>query len=133
MTYRGSAKPKSPARLYRDPEGGKILGVCAGIADYFGFNPWAVRAVAVVALFMFTAFTVIAYLIAGFVLDRKPRDLYETETEEVFWRQVRTQPNQTVRDIRHRFRDLEKRLRELEAHVTSQEFKLKREIDGLGD
>ena len=43
MTYRGTAKPQSPARLYRDPEGGKILGVCAGIADFFGFNPWAVR------------------------------------------------------------------------------------------
>ena len=29
--------------LYRDTRNGKIGGVCAGIAQYFGIEPWIVR------------------------------------------------------------------------------------------
>ena len=34
-------------RLYRDPENGILMGVCAGIADYFGVAPAGVRIAAV--------------------------------------------------------------------------------------
>ena len=44
-----------PSRLYRNTERGKICGVCAGFADYFGISVFVVRIVAVIALFMFTA------------------------------------------------------------------------------
>ena len=36
-----------PRRLYRDPRRQKIGGVCAGIARYYGMEPWVVRIIAV--------------------------------------------------------------------------------------
>ncbi len=122
---------RSPGRLYRDPDRGKIFGVCAGVADYFGVEVWPVRLAAVVSLIFFTLPTVIAYLLASWLVQEKPDDLYARPEQEDIWRTIRTGPGQTLRDIRHRFRELERRLRAMEAHVTSREFKLNREINDL--
>jgi phage shock protein C len=122
---------RSPNRLYRNTWDGKLLGVCAGIADYFGFNAWSVRLVVVVSLVLFTLPTLAAYFAAGFLLDRKPNNLYETSDEERFWRSVRTEPTRTVSDLRHRHRELERRLQSIEAYVTSREFELNRGINDL--
>jgi len=35
--------------LYRDPVNGKISGVCAGIANYFGAEVWLIRIVVISA------------------------------------------------------------------------------------
>lgn len=121
----------NPSRLYRDMYNGIVMGVCAGIADYFGINPWVVRLVAVIGLFLFTVPTIIAYFVAGFLLHKKPADTYESPQEEAFWRGVRTEPGRTAHDLRHKFRELERRLRAVEAHVTSREFQLRRDIDDL--
>ena len=121
----------SPNRLYRDPFNGKLMGVCAGIADYFGFDVWPVRFAAVLALIFFTVPTIIAYLLAGALVYRKPADMYATGEEEELWRDIRNRPGQTTRDARVRFHDLERRLRQIEAYVTSKEFNLNREIRDL--
>ena len=126
-----SGRRRSPNRLYRNPREGKILGVCAGIADYFGFNVWAVRFAAIVSLLLFPAPTLVAYLVAGTLLDKKPEGLYASGEEEIFWRSVRTEPGQTVGGLKHRSRELERRLRTLEAYVTSREFELNRGIHDL--
>ena len=48
-----------------------IAGICAGIADYFGWDPTLVR-VGYILLSIFTAFTgVIAYLILWIVIPKK--------------------------------------------------------------
>ena len=48
-----------------------IAGVCAGIAEYFGWDPTLLRIVYVLATF-FTAFAgVIIYIILWIVIDRK--------------------------------------------------------------
>lgn len=121
----------SPSRLYRIPQEGKILGVCAGLADYFGMNPWTVRLMAAISLVFFTLPTLVAYFTAAALLPRRPEHLYATREEEVFWRDVRTAPGQTVGDLRLRFQQLERRLRAMEAYVTSKEFDLNREINDL--
>ncbi len=121
----------SPSRFYRDTRRGKLMGVCAGIADYFGFDPWGVRLIVLVSLIAFTLPTLFGYFAMGILFEAKPDHLYANEQEEVFWRGVRTRPDQTARDIRHKFRELERRLRAAEAYVTSREFKLNREIRDL--
>ncbi len=51
-----------------------IGGVCAGCANYFGFDPALVRVGTVVTGLFFPKIIVAAYLIAWLVLDRrKPR------------------------------------------------------------
>ena len=117
--------------LYRDPEHGILLGVCAGVAEYFGIRRCVVRIGAIFSLMVFSLPTLFAYAIAGFLLPQKPARLYASDSEASFWRGVRVAPERTARDLRHRFRELERRLRALEAYITSKEFALRREIDGL--
>ena len=61
-------------KLYRDPKREKIGGVCAGIARYYGMEPWVVRCIAVTALLFFPTIVFPAYWIAYFVMDKPPKD-----------------------------------------------------------
>ncbi len=57
-------------RLYRIKNEGMILGVCAGIADYFNLDPSLVRIIWV--LFVFAGGSgFLAYIIAGLILPEK--------------------------------------------------------------
>ncbi|RZV45919.1 MAG: PspC domain-containing protein [Sphingomonadaceae bacterium] len=72
--------------LYKDSENGWLMGVCAGIANYFDFSRNGVRLIAVFfALFMFWP-TVVAYAVAGMVLRDRPL-YYRGRDERRFWRQ----------------------------------------------
>lgn len=122
--------PPGRSRLYRNPVQGKLLGVCRGLADYFGINVTLVRAVAVIGLIFFAVPTLACYLLLGWILDPVPEDLFETAEESRFWRQVRTDPSQTFAGLKHRFRAVELRLRDLEAHVTSRGFQMDQELRG---
>ena len=121
-------------QLYRIPEEGKVMGVCAGFAEYFQINRSAVRLLTVIfALFTGFWFVLIAYFILGFFLEAKPSSLYETREEETFWAETRKDPSYTASEIRRRFREIERRTRDMEAYVTSKRFKLERELRGLED
>lgn len=125
---------KSPTRLYKNPRDGKIAGVCAGIADYFDIKVGVVRLLFVVGAILTGLWPlVIGYFIAAMVLDPKPRDLYEDEREEQFWKQTRKSPDYTAAELRRRFRDIERRTSEMEAYMTSKRFRLEREIRALED
>src|SRR3546814_4378417 len=125
------ARPYSPNRLYRDWQRGLILGVCAGIADYLGVSPLLVRFAALSGLIMFSVPTILAYFVAAALIERKQENLHLSGPEEEFWRSVRTEPRQTVGELRHKFREIERRLRAMEGWVTSREFKLNREFRDL--
>lgn len=56
--------------LRRDPVRGKIGGVCAGFANYFGVEAWVVRCIAVTGLIFLPQIVFPAYWIAFFVMDR---------------------------------------------------------------
>jgi len=117
------------SRLYRRPrDSRRILGVCGGIADYLGLGAGLVRFAWLVSLVMFTVPTLICYFLLAWLLDEEPEGLFESREEEVFWRQVRTEPSQTLTGLKHRFRALELRLRDMESYVTSPAFKIDREL-----
>lgn len=129
---RTNGKPSpNPHRLYRGPD--RILGgVCAGIADYFGWRAWLVRVVMIFGLFAFTPAAIFTYLAAWWFLPERPdRRLYQTAEEERFWRDVSTRPRMTLSELRHRFRGLEGRLADMERIVTSEEYQLRRKFRDL--
>lgn len=132
MSERAAIRP-SPRRLYRNPERGWFAGVCTGIAEYFGLSPGVVRLLTVISAFVFTFPTVVGYVAAAFILQKRPERLYADPNEEAFWRSVRLEPSRTAHDLNSRFQDLERRLRLAEARVTSSEFKLRREFRDLED
>jgi phage shock protein C len=118
-------------RLYRNPKRGWVAGVCAGIADYFGVGTCLVRFLVLVSLVIFTVPTLIAYVIAAMVLERRPETMKASREEEAFWRSVRLEPSRTARDLARKFQDMERRLRAAEARVTSSEFKLRQQFRDL--
>lgn len=122
----------SRQRLYRDMRRGKLLGVCAGIADYFGFDVTATRIAAAFMLLFFPPFTIASYLILGLLLPVKPAELYGDADNDRFWRDIRRSPTDTLSDVRHRFRAMEQRLRRMETYVTSERYDLDRQFRDLG-
>jgi phage shock protein C len=128
MTY----QPSSRTRFYRDKRRGKINGICAGIADYTGFDVTLVRICMIAALFLSSGSIIPIYFIAGWITPNKPRefDSYDGE-EQRFWQGVRASPARSARDIRSRFRDMDRRLADIESYVTTENRSLAREIDQL--
>ena len=125
-------QPASRTRFYRDKRHGKVMGVCAGIADYTGFDVSLVRVCFLAAVFMSGGSVLPFYFIAGWVAPSKPRTLEANDREEQqFWQGVRASPARAARDIRSRFKDLDRRLADIESYVTIENRSLAREIDAL--
>ncbi|MDR1672405.1 MAG: PspC domain-containing protein [Bacteroidales bacterium] len=65
-THTASEREKTTKRLYRDPDGRYIGGVCAGIANRLGINPAIVRILFIIGLFfggMFAGIYLLLWLI----------------------------------------------------------------------
>jgi phage shock protein C len=147
-------KTKRRGELYRNPSQGKIAGVCAGLADYFGWETWLVRILVVSGVLLGMGWFIVIYIAAWFILDKKTGSLkkknqqtksqYSAETNESednlssesikvksrIW-QAGEPPKQAFHDIRRKFKLLEKELRQMEHYVTSPEFTVSREINKL--
>jgi len=127
-----SHQPASRTRFYRDKRNGKVMGICAGIADYTGFDVTLVRICMIAAFFLSSGSIAPIYFIAGWITPNKPRELELADSEQQrFWQGVRASPARTARDIRSRFRDIDRRLADIESYVTTENRSLAREIEQL--
>lgn len=118
-------------RFYRDKVNGKILGVCAGIADYTGVDVLWVRLGAIALVLMGIGLVIPAYFIAGFFASTKPSHLYVDRGEQKFWQSVRQSPGRTAREVRANFRDIDRRLAEVETFYVTSNPRLSAEIERL--
>jgi len=132
--YRAGAPGPGPNvhRLYKDKDRAMVAGVCAGIANYYGWRPDGLRvALVILSLFMFPL-PVIAYIIAAMVM--KPKSSAppsRSAEEETFWRTFSTRPKATFSELKHRFRALDTRLADLESAVVSDEYGLRKAFRDL--
>lgn len=118
-------------RFYRDKQNGKLMGVCAGIADYTGINSIWVR-LGFIGLNFLTGFMLLPiYFIIGFLADKKPPHLYTDRQEQQFWQGVRQSPSRSARQVKAQFRDLDRRLAEVETFYVSSNPRLSSEIERL--
>ena len=126
------AQPPSRTRFYRDTANGKVMGVCAGIADYTGMDVNLVRIMMLAAIVLGSGSPILIYFIAGWMTPKKPRELVAGDAEEQrFWQGVRASPTQTARNIRSRMREIDRRLADIESYVTTENRTLAREIEQL--
>ena len=116
--------------LYRDKQNAKLMGVCAGIADYTGIDVLWVR-LGAVAFTLATGFGIPLYFVAGILLNKKPQHLYVDQDEQKYWQRVRQSPKRTAREIRSRFRDIDRRLAEVETYYVTSNPRLSAEIERL--
>ena len=125
-------QPASRTRFYRDKRHGKMFGICAGIADYTGFDVAIVRVCFLAAMFMSGGGILPFYFIAAMVTPTKPSVLERVDVEEKqFWQGVRASPARAARDIRSRMKDIDRRLADIESYVTTENRSLAREIEQL--
>lgn len=140
--------------LYRIPSQGRVAGVCAGVADYFGWEAWLVRILVVSGVLLGMGWFIVIYIAGWFILDKKPSSLSakkhpgakgefvnsEAIHEEVSKESIKVKsriwqagepPKQAFHDISKKFSGLENQLRQIEKYVTSPEFTVSREINNL--
>lgn len=118
----------NPHRLYRDRENAILAGVCAGLADYFGFNRRALRLVVAFGALFFLPAAIVGYVAAAVLLPVRPAEVRMDDERAQFWRGVNNAPADVFSSVRHRFRELDLRLQRMEAFVTSKEFEIDREL-----
>lgn len=124
--------------LYRDPINGKLSGVCAGLANYFGLEVWLVRIMFISAALLGGSFLVIlAYLAMTFMIEKQPRryvDELKSKQEHTLkqkpWEQGQT-PEFLLNTLESDFEKIERDVRNIEAYVTSDTFKVNREFKNM--
>lgn len=107
--------------FHLDRRNGKLMGVCAGIADYFNIDATVVR-IGVVLATLIGGFpwTLFAYGVAAWVADPKPLGLESAES-------LRT----STSDLRDRMRNIDRRMAEVDRYVVGENDRLAREIEEL--
>jgi len=118
-------------RFYRDKVNGKLLGVCAGVADYTGVDVLWVRLGFIGLIMLGVSMVIPAYLVVGLFASKKPEHLYTDRQEQKFWQGVRQSPTRTAREVRAQFRDIDRRLAEVETYYVSSNPRLSAEIERL--
>jgi len=127
-----TTQPPSRTRFYRDTVNGKVMGICAGIADYTGMDVTLIRIMMIAAILLGSGSPVMLYFIAGWLTPKKPHGLnYVDDEDKRFWQGVRASPTRSARDIRGRLRDIDRRLADIESYVTTENRSLANEIERL--
>ena len=130
-------RPSGQRRLTRNKVDGKLGGVCAGIADYLGWDRTMVR-ILTVLIIVFTWMPLIAYFVLWVFMPKDTRAPYireyreQNEAREKYKAPAGTAGSTTTyNDVRSKFRSLEVRLQDLEKSITSKEWKLNRDFRDL--
>ena len=141
----------SSRAFYRSTDRAVLGGVCAGFADYFGFNLKVLRVLAVIAFFCAMPFAIFAYLAVVFLVparsgtfdgssERPARKEKMCRRER---RRARKQARQDAEDksqaaqseaaevVRSKCRSLDERLAALEKYITSSRYQLDQEFKRL--
>ncbi len=120
-------------RMYLNKEDAKLAGVCAGVADYFGWSIKTVRILWVVATVIWPPILITAYVVMAWLLDAKPNMGYgQRRPNETSVPNDPMSPRSRFSQVKTRFDRLESRLRNMESVVTSRGFQMDRELRGSG-
>ncbi len=123
------SKYKTNRRLYRS-RNGVILGVCRGLSDYFNFNVFWLRAIAVLVLFLSGLWPVVGlYLAATLLMKPEPVKPIRTDEEREFYDSYVHSRQDAAQRIRRRYENLDRRIRRMEDTVTGREFDWDRKMN----
>ena len=132
----------SQRRFTRNTDKALLGGVCAGFADYFGFNLRVTRLLLVVAFCVAMPITIIVYIAIvvlvpaesgryGYVVEREVRYRRRRMSRKERKQAAAEDRQQATDEYNQRCRSLDERLARIEKHVTSSRYDLDREIRNL--
>jgi phage shock protein C len=133
--------PERPSGLYRDPDHGKIAGVCAGLGAYFAVRPKFIR----LAMILGCVFGLFIPIVVGYVLltlllptasevSAAERALAGAARRSGPWNPPdpgEPTSEERIERLKERFRGLDRRLAGIETQVTSAEFQLRQKFRDL--
>ncbi len=128
-------------RFVRNADRAWLAGVCAGIADYFGFNLGVTRLLVVIAFFAAMPVTLIAYFAMVCLVPaeskfghtasrcgrRRARRMSRRERRDA----AEESRREAAEEVSRRARSLDERLARIEKYVTSSRYDLDREFRNL--
>ncbi|MFM2663729.1 envelope stress response membrane protein PspC [Vibrio mediterranei] len=124
--------------MYKDPVNGKLTGVCAGLANYFGIEVWLIRILVISAALLGGSFLVLlAYVAMSLMLEKQPDNFVEAmkTKKEHSLKSKPWQQGQNAKDLLNTlerdFDSMEHKVRDMEAYVTSEAYKVNREFSKL--
>jgi len=126
----GSTRVRSSRGVYRS-RNGVVAGVCRGLAEYYNFSVFWLRAVVVLLLFMSGIWPVLfVYFLASLIMKPEPARPIQTEAEQDFYdNYVHSRPS-AARRLKRRFDALNSRLQRMEDTVTGREFEWEQKMNG---
>jgi len=128
--------------LHRDPWNGRVAGVCAGIAGYYGLNLKLIRIAMIVCGLINPFLTIGGYALATFLLKPMPEPRPDGGQSEVNSgssahrakaEEEDLPPELRFAALKDKFRELEERTGGMETLVTSSEFRLRRDFKNMGE
>ena len=127
MTRHNSSHSRK--RFQRNKYDGVLGGVCAGLADYTGWDLLLIRVAALVLLFAGVGILIPIY-IALWIFTPSARPVFADDADfrDRVREEGRRRPRTSVSQVSRKFQDLEQRLQDMEKSVTSGEWKLRREF-----
>lgn len=115
--------------LYRSRTG-LIMGVCKGVAQYFDFSVFWMRAITVVLLIVSGIWPVlIVYIVAALLIKPEPVLPLETEEEQDFYNSYTTSRSMALRRLQRIYDHLDRRMQRLESTVTAREYDWERRFN----
>lgn len=139
--------------LRRDPYRGRVSGVCAGIAGYYGLNLKLIRVAMIICTFFNPFLTIGGYALATWLIKPLPEPAEprpdasgsvgghsETNAGSSARQAEREKaaeeglpPELRFAALKDKFRELEERTGGMETLVTSSEFRLRRDFKEMGE
>lgn len=108
--------------IYRSRDG-VIFGVCRGLADYYDFSVFWIRAILIILFLLSGVWPIFGlYLLASFLMKPKPVRPIETEEEQEFYDSYVDSRHRAAQRLKQRYKNLERRIGRIEDSVTSREF-----------
>lgn len=137
-------------KLYRNKTSAKIAGVCAGIADYFGWEHWVVRILFVTAFIFNASLTLIVYVIGWIALSDKPiktpdkghkqldaeaQDASAQSSEPIglkthAWARGES-PKEALEQVETQLKEIQVQVQNMEQYVTSSTFQVRQQLKEL--
>lgn len=115
--------------LYRSRRG-LLLGVCRGLADYFGVSVFWLRALLSLAILFTGLWPGLAlYVLAALLMKPEPVLDAESATEREFYDSYVGSRPLALHRLKDQFERLERRIRRMEHVVTSRDFSWRRRFD----
>ncbi len=126
------------SELYRDPVNGRLSGVCAGLANYFGMEVWIVRILVISAFLLGGSFLVVLVYFAMTLMLEKTPENYRDNVQATREHTLKNKPWQSGQSasellftLERDFNQIESKIKTMEAYVTSESFKVNRAFKNL--